>query len=125
MGITPGFGGTQRLARLVGAGPAKEMIFTGRNIKADKALAIGLVNSVVPHDELMAAAEKMAANIAKNAPIAVANAKTAINEGLQTNIDAGINIEVKAFSACFATEDQRTGMNAFVNKEKVDAFANK
>lgn len=125
LGITPGFGGTQRLARLVGAGPAKEMIFTGRNIKADKALAIGLVNSVVPHDELMVAAEKMAANIAKNAPIAVANAKTAINEGLQTNIDAGINIEVKAFSACFATEDQRTGMNAFVNKEKVDAFANK
>lgn len=125
LGITPGFGGTQRLARLVSVGHAKEMIFTGRNIKADKALAIGLVNSVVPQDELMAVAQKMASTIAKNAPIAVANSKTAINEGLQTNVDAGINIEVKAFSSCFASEDQKTGMNAFVNKEKVEAFANK
>ena len=82
LGITPGFGGTQRLARLVGPGMAKQMIYTARNIKADEAYRIGLVNAVYPQEELMAAAEKMAAGIAKNAPIAVRNCKKAINEGL-------------------------------------------
>ena len=82
LGITPGFGGTQRLARLVGAGMAKQMIYTARNIKADEAYRIGLVNAVYPQEELMPAAEKMAAGIAKNAPIAVRNCKKAINEGL-------------------------------------------
>ena len=86
LGITPGFGGTQRLARLVPAGIAKEMIFTARNIKADKALAIGLVNAVVPQEELMATALKMANGICKNAPIAVAQSKKAINAGLQTDM---------------------------------------
>ena len=125
LGITPGFGGTQRLARLVPAGIAKEMIFTARNIKADKALAIGLVNSVVPSEDLMPTVLKMANGIAKNAPIAVSLAKKAINEGLQTDIDGGIQIEVKRFSDCFATEDQTYGMECFVNKVKEKEFKNK
>ena len=125
LGITPGFGGTQRLARLVPAGIAKEMIFTARNIKADKALAIGLVNSVVPSEDLMSTVLKMANGIAKNAPIAVSLAKKAINEGLQTDIDGGIQIEVKRFSDCFATEDQTYGMECFVNKVKEKEFKNK
>ena len=125
LGITPGFGGTQRLARLVPAGIAKEMIFTARNIKADKALSIGLVNAVVPQEELMAAALKMANGICKNAPIAVAQAKKAINAGLQTDMDSAIAIEVKDFSDCFATEDQTYGMECFVNKVKEKEFKNK
>ena len=125
LGITPGFGGTQRLARLVPAGIAKEMIFTARNIKADKALAIGLVNNVVPAEELMPTVLKMANGIAKNAPIAVAYAKKAINNGLQTDIDSAIGIEVKELSSCFATEDQTYGMECFVNKVKEKEFKNK
>lgn len=125
LGITPGFGGTQRLARLVGAGAAKEMIFTARNIKAERAYAIGLVNAVYPAEELMAAALKMAGQIAKNAPIAVAAAKKAINDGLQTDIDSAIAIEVKDFSSCFATEDQTYGMECFLNKVKEKQFKNK
>ncbi len=125
LGITPGFGGTQRLPRLVGAGIAKELIYSCRQIKADEALAIGLVNKVVEPENLMEEAMKLANRIAANAPIAVANAKKAINDGLQTNMDAGVSIEVKEFSACFATEDQKLAMNAFVNKEKVEQFHNK
>lgn len=125
LGITPGFGGTQRLARLVPAGAAKEIIFTGRNIKPEKALAIGLVNAVYPHDELMPAAKKMAAGIAKNAPKAVAASKKAINEGLNETIDEGIETEVAAFSGCFATEDQKYGMDCFLNKVKDKQFKNK
>ncbi|WP_301007418.1 enoyl-CoA hydratase-related protein, partial [Faecalibaculum rodentium] len=116
---------TQRLARLVPAGIAKEMIFTARNIKADKAEKIGLVNAVVPAEELMATVEKMAAGIAKNAPIAVAQAKKAINNGLNGTIDEGIAEEVKDFSDCFATEDQRYGMDCFLNKVRDKQFSNK
>ena len=124
LGITPGFGGTQRLARLVGAGIAKEMIFGARNIKADRAYAINLVNAVYPLEELMGAAMKMANGIAKNAPIAVAYSKQAINKGLQTDIDGGIEIEVEEFSNCFATEDQTYGMTCFLEKVKDKAFLN-
>ena len=121
LGITPGFGGTQRLARLVGAGMAKQMIYTARNIKADEALRIGLVNAVYPAEELMVQAEKMAAGIAKNAPIAVRNCKKAINEGLDVDMDKAIVIEEKLFGDCFETEDQKYGMAFFLdkNKEKV------
>ena len=121
LGITPGFGGTQRLARLVGAGMAKQMIYTARNIKADEALRIGLVNAVYPAEELMAQAEKMAAGIATNAPIAVRNCKKAINEGLDVDLDKAIVIEEKLFGDCFETEDQKYGMAFFLdkNKEKV------
>ncbi len=125
LGITPGFGGTQRLARLVGAGIAKEMIYTARNIKADRAAQIGLVNSVVPAEELMGAAMKMASGIAKNAPIAVANSKKAINDGLQVSIDEGIAIEVDQFANCFASEDQTYGMTCFLEKVKDKKFSNK
>ena len=102
LGVIPCFGGTQRLARIVGVGIAKEMIYTARNIKAERAYAIGLVNNVVPAEELMAVVMKMANGIAKNAPIAVAYSKKAINNGLQTDIDGGIAIEVEEFSNCFA-----------------------
>lgn len=125
LGITPGFGGTQRLARIVPVGIAKEIIYSGRNIKPEKALAIGLVNAVYPHDELMPAAKKMAAGIAKNAPKAVAASKKAINEGLDKAMDDAINVEVEAFSSCFATEDQKYGMDCFLNKVKDKQFKNK
>ena len=121
LGITPGFGGSPWLARLVGAGMAKQMIYTARNIKADEALRIGLVNAVYTQEELLPAAEKMAAGIAKNAPIAVRNCKKAINEGLDMDMDEAIVLEEKLFGACFETEDQRYGMAFFLdkNKEKV------
>lgn len=121
LGITPGFGGTQRLARLVSPGMAKQLIYTGKNIKADEAYRIGLVNAVYPQEELMAAAEKMAAGIAKNAPIAVRNCKKAINEGLDVDMDQALVIEEKLFGDCFETEDQKYGMAFFLdkNKEKV------
>lgn len=118
LGITPGFGGTQRLPRLVGAGMAKQLIYTGRNIKADEALRIGLVNAVYTQDALMAEAEKMAATIAKNAPIAVRNCKKAINEGLDVDMDQAIVIEEKLFGDCFETEDQKYGMAFFLDKNK-------
>ena len=141
LGITPGFGGTQRLARLVGAGMAKQMIYTARNIKAAEAYRIGLVNEVysaeidaegnvvkTAQEVLLAAAEKMAAGIAKNAPIAVRNCKKAINDGLDVDMDQAIVIEEKLFGDCFETEDQKYGMAFFLdkNKEKVKApFVNK
>lgn len=125
LGITPGFGGTQRLARLVGPGMAKQMIYTARNIKADEALRIGLVNAVYTQDELMAAAEKMAAGIAKNAPIAVRYCKKAINDGLDADMDEAIVIEEKLFGDCFESYDQKEGMAAFLEKRKVEKFLNK
>ena len=116
LGITPGFGGTQRLARTVGVGMAKQLIYTARNIKADEAYRIGLVNAVYPQEELMEQAKKMASTIAKNAPIAVRNCKKAINEGLQVDIDQAIVIEEKLFGGCFETEDQKYGMAFFLDK---------
>ena len=124
LGITPGFGGTQRLARLVGPGMAKQMIYTARNIKADEALRIGLVNAVYTQEELMGAAEKMAAGIAKNAPIAVRNCKKAINDGLDADMDEAIVIEEKLFGDCFESYDQKEGMAAFLEKRKVEKFLN-
>ena len=128
LGITPGFGGTQRLARTVGVGMAKQLIYTARNIKADEAYRIGLVNAVYPQEELMEQAKKMASTIAKNAPIAVRNCKKAINDGLQVDIDQAIVIEEKLFGDCFETEDQKAGMGNFLapkeQKVKVVPFKN-
>ncbi len=131
LGITPGFGGTQRLARLVGAGMAKQMIYTARNIKASEAYRIGLVNEVysaevdaegnvvkTAQEVMLTAAQKMAAGIAKNAPIAVRNCKKAINEGLDADMDEAIVIEEKLFGDCFETEDQKYGMAFFLDKNK-------
>ena len=118
LGITPGFGGTQRLARLVSPGMAKQLIYTARNIKADEAYRIGLVNKVVSAEELMPEAQKMAAGIAANAPIAVRNCKKAINDGLQVDMDKAIVIEEKLFGDCFETEDQKAAMANFLEKDK-------
>jgi len=125
LGITPGFGGTQRLARLVSPGMAKQLVYTARNIKADEALRIGLVNAVYPAADLMAAAEKMAVTIAANAPIAVRACKKAINEGLDVDMDAAIVIEEKLFGSCFETADQKEGMGAFLEKRKHEPYQNK
>ena len=125
LGITPGFGGTQRLARLVGPGMAKQMIYTAKNIKADEAYRIGLVNAVYPAEELMAAAEKLANTIAGNAPIAVRACKKAINDGLQVDMDKAIVIEEKLFGSCFKTADQIEGMGAFLEKRKHEPYQNK
>lgn len=118
LGITPGFGGTQRLARLISPGMAKQLIYSARNIKADEAYRIGLVNAVYPAEELIPQAEKLAATIAKNAPIAVRNCKKAINDGLQTDMDSALVIEEKLFGDCFETEDQKAGMGNFLEKDK-------
>ena len=125
LGITPGFGGTQRLARLIPVGKAKEMIYAAANIKADEAYRIGLVNAVYPVEELMPAAKKLAGKIARNAPIAVRACKEAINEGLDVDMDEAIIIEERLFGSCFETEDQIEGMNAFLEKRKVEGFRNK
>ena len=118
LGITPGFGGTQRLARLVGMGMAKQLLYTARNIDAAEALRIGLVNAVYPQADLMEAAVKMANTIAKNAPIAVRGCKKAVNEGMQVSIDKGVEIEEKIFGGCFETHDQVEGMACFLSREK-------
>ncbi|HJB56561.1 MAG TPA: enoyl-CoA hydratase/isomerase family protein [Candidatus Flavonifractor intestinipullorum] len=116
LGITPGFSGTQRLPRRVGVGKAKELIYTGKMIKADEALRIGLANEVYPPEELMEQAKSLAKTIAGNAPIAVRYAKAAIDRGLQTDIDSGIAVENELFAMCFATADQKEGMQAFLDK---------
>mgnify|MGYP000999637221 FL=1 len=125
LGITPGFGGTQRLARLVGAGRAKELIYTGRTVKAEEAFTIGLVNKVTKPENLMAETVAMAQLICQKAPFAVKKAKEAINRGLQVSIDKAVAVETEEFAQCFATEDQKMAMNAFVKKEKVEKFNNR
>ncbi len=118
LGITPGFGGTQRLARIVSVGYAKQMLYAALNIDANEALRIGLVNAVYPLEELMPAALKLAQKIARNAPIAVRACKQAVNEGTQVTIDEGIVIEEKLFGNCFETHDQVEGMACFLSREK-------
>ena len=118
LGITPGFGGTQRLPRLVGEGRAMELILTANTINAEEAYRIGLVNHIYPAENLLDEARKMARKIMSNAPLAVKYSKSAINKGLQTDIDTGMAIEADLFGICFSTEDQKAGMGAFLNKEK-------
>lgn len=122
LGIPPGFGGTQRLARVIGSGPAKEMVFTGARIDADEALRLGLVNQVVPGPELMERVTAVASRIARNSPIAVRAAKRAIDMGRGTDIETGAGIEAMAFGSCFEHEDQRQAMAAFVDKRKPAPF---
>ena len=118
LGITPGFGGTQRLTRVVGRGQAKELIYTGGMIGAEEAKAIGLVNKVVPQEELMPTVLKLAVKIAKNAPVAVQLSKAAINRGINCDVVTGIAYEAEVFGLCFSTNDQKEGMAAFVEKRK-------
>lgn len=124
LGITPGFSGTQRLSRLVGLGKAKELIFTGNIVGAKEAKEIGLVNEVVEPEKLMETALEMAKKIASNAQIAVRYSKEAIDRGYQTDINSAIDIEANLFGLCFATEDQKEGMKAFLEKRKAE-FKNK
>ena len=124
LGITPGFGGTQRLMRLIGMGKAKELIFSARTVKATEALEMGLVNGVYPAEELLPAARKLAERIGRNAPIAVRACKAAMNEGVDQAMDEAIVTEVREFSGCFTSEDQKRGMQAFLNKQKNVEFLN-
>ena len=118
LGITPGFGGTQRLARVVGVGMAKQLVYSATNIKASEALRIGLVNAVYAPDQLMDATRKLAGKIASNAPIAVRNCKRAINEGIELPIAEAVQVEERLFGACFETHDQVEGMSCFLSREK-------
>jgi len=122
LGITPGSGGTQRLARIVGTGIAKQMLYTAARIDAAEAYRIGLVNEVYPRSELMDAAMKMAGKIAVSSPFAVRMCKKAVNEGIQVPIDQAIEIEVELFSDCFRTSDQKGAMEFFLNKVKGQKF---
>ncbi|GAB6039217.1 short-chain-enoyl-CoA hydratase [Fundidesulfovibrio butyratiphilus] len=116
LGIPPGFGGTQRLPRLVGKGRAKELLFTADIIGADEAYRIGLVNKVLAPEELMNAAKALAGKIMSKAPVAVTVTKACVNEGLDTDLETGCAYEGEAFGLTFGTEDQKEGMGAFVEK---------
>lgn len=120
LGITPGFAGTQRLTRKVGSFKAKELIFTAEHINAQEAKEIGLANKVVPQESLMEEAVAMAKKIAKNAPIAVKLSKKAINNVSEMGLTEGIREENVLFAKCYETEDQKNGMQAFLNKEKAE-----
>lgn len=118
LGIIPGGGGTQRLPRLVGLGAATELIFTGEMIKADRAERIGLVNKVVPLDQLEPEAEALASKLMERPALALRAAKTALRKGLSTSLKEGLQIEQDLFSMLFGTEDQKEGMAAFLEKRK-------
>jgi enoyl-CoA hydratase/carnithine racemase len=114
LGIIPGGGGTQRLSRLVGAPRAKDLIFTGRMVRADEALVIGLVDEVVPADEVYAAARRWAEQFVNGPAVALAAAKKAIDGGLDVDLRTGLDLEAEIFAALFATEDRAEGMRSFV-----------
>ncbi|MER1955085.1 short-chain-enoyl-CoA hydratase [Desemzia incerta] len=124
LGITPGFGGTQRLSRLVGLAKAKELIYTAKTINANEAMSIGLLNQLVEAGDLIAEAEKMAQAIMKQSPLAVEASKKAINRGYEMDLVHGLEMEAEMFGALFATEDQKEGMTAFTEKRKA-AFKRK
>jgi enoyl-CoA hydratase len=116
LGIFPGFGGTQRATRLIGKGHASELIFTGKHITAEEALGTGLVNRVLPPNQLLNEARALAKRIASQGPVAVAQAKTAINQALQTGLDDGLSFELEAVMKAFGTQDQKEGMTAFLER---------
>ncbi len=118
LGIIPGFGGTQRMPRLLGKGMAKLLILSGKMIDAQEALRIGLVEMVVPHESLLAEAKSVAAAINAMSPTAVRLAKASINHGMDVDMRTGNTFEAFTFGHCFATEDQTEGMTAFVNKRE-------
>jgi enoyl-CoA hydratase/carnithine racemase len=116
LGVIPGAGGTQRLPRLIGPSKAKDLIFTGRHVKADEALAIGLVDKVVPDDQVYDAAKEMAARYSEGPAIALRAAKEAVDAGLEVDLATGLEIERLHFAGLFATEDQKIGMRSFVEE---------
>jgi len=114
LGVIPGAGGTQRLPRLVGPSRAKDIIFSGRFVAADEALRIGLVDRVVPADEVYAAAREMASRFVGGPALALRAAKEAVDRGVESDLDTGLEVERLQFAGLFATEDRRTGMESFV-----------
>ena len=125
LGIIPGFGGTQRMARIIGTGPAMELIFTADTIDAKQAEKIGMVNHVVPAEELMDAAIAMAEKIASKAQVAIRTSKMALRRGIDCDINTAVTYEALAFATCFGTEDQKDAMKAFVEKRKLEKFKNR
>ena len=124
LGVVPGFAGTQRLPRLVGKGRAKELLFTGNQIDATEAYRIGLANAVVPAEKLMDVAKEWAKTILSRGPVAVQLCKAAVNEGMDMDFESGQAYESEVFGLCFATEDQKEGMAAFIEKRTAN-FAGK
>ena len=120
LGIIAGFGGTQRLSKIIGEAKAKEILFTAKNIGAKKAKKLGLVNEVVEQEDLMDKVFEVAEDIAGNAPQAVKMTKEAVNYSRGRSVEEGISFETQAFSYCFSTEDQKNGMDAFLNKNSVE-----
>jgi enoyl-CoA hydratase len=116
LGIVPGFGGTQRTARLVGLARAKELILSGKVITAQEAYEMGLVNQVFPEDQLMAKVWELAEKMAATGPVAVALAKDCVNRSLNLDIDSGLEFEAKAFALCCSTDDKNEAMTAFLEK---------
>ncbi|MBO4563173.1 MAG: enoyl-CoA hydratase/isomerase family protein [Clostridia bacterium] len=125
LGITPGFGGTQRLPRVIGLSKAMELILTARMIRADEALTLGLVDRVVPPEALMDEAMKLASAIAANAPVAVRGAKEAVRRFTAHSLGEDLMREAELFGACFVTEDQKKAMEAFVTKSEKPPFTGK
>jgi enoyl-CoA hydratase len=118
LGVIPGWGGTQRAARLIGTAKTKELIFTGEIIDARRALEIGLINRIVPHEQLIDVTMGLAQKIAEQGPLALAMAKKVINEGIEKNLNDACRLETEAFSSLFSTQDQQEGMKAFLEKRK-------
>lgn len=125
LGIIPGFGGTQRMARIIGTAAAMELIYTADAITAERAKEIGMVNYVVPADALMDKAMEVANKIAANAQLAIRASKLAIRRGIDCDISTAVTYEALAFATCFGTEDQKDAMKAFVEKRKLDGFKNR
>ena len=125
LGITPGFGGTQRMPRICGTAHAMELILTADTINAQQALEIGLVSKVVAPDALMDTALELANKIASKAQVAIRAAKQAVRYGMQCDISTAATYEALAFATCFGTEDQKDAMKAFVEKKKLDGFKNR
>lgn len=123
LGVIPGYGGMQRLIRIIGLGLAKELVYTGRRVKAEEARTIGLVNAVCPQVELMNAARTLAGQIAANAPLAVRAAKAVINESLGRPLTESYCLEMKALAKCFASKDKLQAMTAFLEKKKPAPFS--
>ncbi len=120
LGITPGYGGTQRLPRIVGKGNALYLLLTGEHVSAAEALRIGLVSKVVPADQLMAEAMKLMQAIVSKGPAALALTIEAVNRGLETTLEEGLRIEADAFGLVASTQDMKEGLNAFLEKRKAN-----
>ena len=125
LGIIPGFGGTQRICRTLGIGMAKELLFTGRKMKAQEALNCGLVNRVFAQEALMSGAIDLATDIAANAPIAIRAAKAAANLCAETSLETGLEAALHLYVGCYETQDQQNAMSAFVEKRKPEPFVDR